>query len=101
MYGRALRARPAPASNGRFQDARGVTMQDFPAIDFHHGDTIDMLRATVRQFAADEIAPRAAEIDRANEFPAGPLAQDGRPGHSGHHRRRRIRAARPWAISRT
>jgi len=44
-------------------------MQDFPAIDFHHGDTIDMLRATVRQFAADEIAPRAAGIDRANEFP--------------------------------
>ena len=44
-------------------------MQDFPAIDFHHGDTIDMLRATVRQFAMDEIAPRAAEIDRANEFP--------------------------------
>ena len=23
-------------------------MLDFPAIDFHHGDTIDMLRATVR-----------------------------------------------------
>jgi isovaleryl-CoA dehydrogenase len=46
-----------------------MTMQDFPAIDFHHGDTIDMLRATVRQFAADEIAPRAAGIDRANEFP--------------------------------
>jgi isovaleryl-CoA dehydrogenase len=46
-----------------------MTMQDFPAIDFHHGDTIDMLRGTVRQFAADEIAPRAAEIDRANQFP--------------------------------
>jgi len=45
-------------------------MQDFPAIDFHHGETIDMLRATVRQFAADEIAPRAAEIDRANQFPS-------------------------------
>jgi isovaleryl-CoA dehydrogenase len=44
-------------------------MQDFPAIDFHHGETIDMLRSTVRQFAADEIAPRAAEIDRANAFP--------------------------------
>ena len=44
-------------------------MQDFPAIDFHHGDTIDLLRATIRQFAMDEIAPRAAEIDRANEFP--------------------------------
>jgi len=44
-------------------------MQDFPAIDFHHGETIDMLRSTVRQFAADEIAPRAGEIDRANAFP--------------------------------
>jgi isovaleryl-CoA dehydrogenase len=44
-------------------------MQDFPAIDFNHGETIDMLRATVRQFAADEIAPRATEIDRANAFP--------------------------------
>ena len=44
-------------------------MQDFPAIDFHHGETIDMLRTTVRQFAADEIAPRAAEIDRSNAFP--------------------------------
>jgi len=41
-----------------------------PALDFHHGETIDMLRATVREFAADEIAPRADEIDRANEFPA-------------------------------
>jgi isovaleryl-CoA dehydrogenase len=47
-----------------------MTMQDFPALDFHHGETIDMLRATVRQFAADEIAPRAAGIDRANEFPS-------------------------------
>ena len=43
---------------------------DIPALDFHHGETIDMLRATVRQFAADEIAPRAAEIDRSNHFPA-------------------------------
>jgi len=45
-------------------------MLNFPALDFHHGETIDMLRATVQQFAADEIAPRAAAIDRANEFPA-------------------------------
>ncbi len=44
-------------------------MQDFPALDFRHGETIDMLRATVRQFAADEIAPRAADIDRTNTFP--------------------------------
>jgi isovaleryl-CoA dehydrogenase len=45
-------------------------MQDFPALDFHHGETIDMLRATVQQFAADEIEPRAAAIDRDNLFPA-------------------------------
>ena len=44
-------------------------MELIPALDFHHGETIDMLRATVRQFAADEIAPRAAEIDRTNQFP--------------------------------
>jgi isovaleryl-CoA dehydrogenase len=36
---------------------------------FDHGETIDMLRDTVREFARREIAPRAAEIDRANEFP--------------------------------
>jgi isovaleryl-CoA dehydrogenase len=45
-------------------------MLTYPALDFHHGETIDMLRATVAQFAADEIAPRAAEIDRSNQFPA-------------------------------
>ena len=45
-------------------------MLNFPALDFNHGETIDMLRATVQQFAADEIAPRAAAIDHANLFPA-------------------------------
>ena len=45
-------------------------MPNVPSIDFHHGETLDMLRATVQQFAAAEIAPRAAEIDRANQFPA-------------------------------
>jgi len=37
---------------------------------FDHGETLDMLRATVRDFAAKEIAPRAAGIDRDNQFPA-------------------------------
>jgi isovaleryl-CoA dehydrogenase len=45
-------------------------MLNLPTLDFHHGETIDMLRATVQQFAADEITPRAAEIDRTNQFPA-------------------------------
>jgi isovaleryl-CoA dehydrogenase len=45
-------------------------MLNFPTLDFRLGDTIDMLRATVQQFTADEIAPRAAEIDRSNQFPA-------------------------------
>jgi len=45
-------------------------MLNFPTLDFRLGDTIDMLRATVQQFTGDEIAPRAAEIDRSNQFPA-------------------------------
>ena len=38
-------------------------------INFNLGDDIDALRDTVRRFAQDEIAPRAAEIDASNEFP--------------------------------
>jgi len=45
-------------------------MHEYPALDFALGDDVDMLRATVRQFAADEIAPRAAAIDRDNQFPS-------------------------------
>src|SRR5918992_5591989 len=38
-------------------------------LNFDLGDTVDMLRDTVRAFADDEIAPRAADIDRDNVFP--------------------------------
>ncbi|MDH5621118.1 MAG: isovaleryl-CoA dehydrogenase [Gammaproteobacteria bacterium] len=38
--------------------------------DFGHGEELDLLRETVRSFAADRIAPRAAAIDESNEFPA-------------------------------
>jgi len=38
-------------------------------LDFDLGEEIDMLRDSVRRFAEAEIAPRAAEIDRSNEFP--------------------------------
>ena len=43
---------------------------NIPSLDFHLGETIEMLRDTVQSFAADEIAPRAAEVDQKNEFPA-------------------------------
>jgi isovaleryl-CoA dehydrogenase len=38
--------------------------------DFGHGDDLDLLRDTVRDFATDRIAPRAAAIDESNEYPA-------------------------------
>ena len=42
----------------------------YSSLRFAHGDTYDMLRETVRDFAQSEIAPRAADIDRDNLFPA-------------------------------
>jgi len=41
-----------------------------PNLEFDLGETADMLRHTVRGFADDEVAPRAAAIDRDNIFPA-------------------------------
>jgi isovaleryl-CoA dehydrogenase len=38
-------------------------------LNFELGETVDILRETVVSFASREIAPRAAEIDRSNEFP--------------------------------
>jgi isovaleryl-CoA dehydrogenase len=43
---------------------------DFPSLNFDLGETADMLRDSVRGFALEEIAPRAAAIDADNEFPA-------------------------------
>jgi isovaleryl-CoA dehydrogenase len=44
-------------------------MTQLPPFDFGLGETIDALRETTRQFAAREIAPLAADIDRDNAFP--------------------------------
>ncbi len=41
-----------------------------PSLDFDCGDDLTMLRDSVRAFAKAEIAPRSAQIDRDNEFPA-------------------------------
>ncbi|MFD1108533.1 isovaleryl-CoA dehydrogenase [Pseudoroseomonas ludipueritiae] len=39
-------------------------------LDFGLGETVEALRAEVARFAAAEIAPRAAQIDASNNFPA-------------------------------
>ncbi len=45
-------------------------MIDFPSLRFGLGESIDILRASTADFASREIAPRAAQIDRDNAFPA-------------------------------
>ena len=45
------------------------TMQQMPGLNFQLGEDIDALRDAVRDFAQSEIAPRAAEIDRNDQFP--------------------------------
>src|SRR5450830_355614 len=44
-------------------------MLHLPGLTFDHGEDIAALREAVQQFAAAEIAPRAAEIDRSDQFP--------------------------------
>ncbi|MDB5842833.1 MAG: isovaleryl-CoA dehydrogenase, partial [Polaromonas sp.] len=44
-------------------------MNNMPGLNFQLGEDIDALRDTVRDFAQAEIAPRAAELDRDDQFP--------------------------------
>jgi isovaleryl-CoA dehydrogenase len=44
-------------------------METYPSLNFQLGDTVDLIRSTVRDFALAEIAPRATEIDQNNAFP--------------------------------
>ncbi|MCH8347578.1 MAG: isovaleryl-CoA dehydrogenase [Proteobacteria bacterium] len=45
-------------------------MFQLPTLNFGHEDTINMLRDSVAAFSNKELAPRAAEIDEKNVFPA-------------------------------
>ncbi len=47
----------------------GAMAHPLPDFDFGLGETIDMLRDTTATFAADHIAPHAADVDRNNQFP--------------------------------
>jgi len=42
----------------------------YAMLDHNLGEEVDMLRDVVYRFAQAEIVPRAAEIDRSNDFPA-------------------------------
>ncbi|MGB3069182.1 MAG: isovaleryl-CoA dehydrogenase [Ottowia sp.] len=44
-------------------------MSNLPGLNFQLGEEIDALRDAVRSFAESEIAPRAAEVDRNDQFP--------------------------------
>ena len=55
-------------------------MAHLPSLNFDLGETVDMLRDAVSEFAAAEIAPLAAEIDLSNEFPAPLWAKLGEMG---------------------
>src|SRR5690348_6438416 len=59
----------------RFSASRGSAQElamlsnSLPGLDFGLGSDTEMLRDTVRDFAQEKIAPRAAEIDASNSFP--------------------------------
>jgi len=42
---------------------------NLPGLNFDLGEDLDMLRDAVRNFAQAEIAPRAADVDRSDQFP--------------------------------
>jgi isovaleryl-CoA dehydrogenase len=45
-------------------------MNVLPGLDFQLGETLEMMRESIQQFVAGEIAPIASSVDKDNEFPA-------------------------------
>ena len=52
----------------------------YPTLNFDLGETADMIRETVANFAQNEIAPRAAEIDQTDTFPRDLMPKMGELG---------------------
>ena len=75
-------------------------MSNLPGLNFMLGEDIDALRDAVHAFAQAEIAPRAAEIDRSDQFPMDLWRKMGDVGVLAS-RCPRSTAAPTWVISRT
>ena len=58
-----------PTQGGREMKPGESFLKEYPSLNFGLGEEIDMLRDAVKTFALEQIAPRADEIDRSNEFP--------------------------------
>ena len=59
---------------------------NMPGLNFQLGEDVDALRDAVREFAQAEIAPRAAEIDRSDQFPMDLWRKMGELGVLAQHR---------------
>ena len=58
-------------------------MMSAPGLEFDLGEMADTIRDTTQRFAADKIAPVAAEIDRDDRFPVELWPQMGELGLHG------------------
>ena len=55
-------------------------MKAYPSLDFDLGETADLMREMISKFAQAEVAPRAAEIDKSDQFPTDLWRKMGRQG---------------------
>src|ERR1700733_5823918 len=79
-----LRCAPWPRTYATpFSIGSSMIANAWTGFDFGLGEDIDRLRQSVGGFARDKIAPRAADIDRANAFPRDLWPQMGALGLHG------------------